>query len=623
MNKRGTGAVLAALVISMTSALAVPSAAVAAVADFPVLAGDQKTDKIYRLSTSTYTWDSWTWAPTTDLGYTTGEGEGFNGGNDFRVRNTTAGQRLVVADGPGLVTVATYPEGKRVWATKATSGDNLHSAELLPDGNVAVAATGTGEVRIYPTSSAAKPASFPLPAAHSVLWDPGIRRLWVTGSPTDGTAKEQVLMALEVTGPASTPGLRVDTTRTLKISTGTDDVHDVAADHTDPNKLWITTNSRVYAYDKTTKQLTSAGTGVDRQAVKSISLQPSGQIVQTQADKYRTPPVDCGTPVNGYCTATLDFFNPAKSVTKAGAEFYKARVASPYYGVEDIAQRGRVFDSAGGTTVEVGETATVGRIAATIDKDGRQHVLTLIPGEGLWSRTRDADGVWQATEKRDNSLRITDVTVTADAAGNLHAFTLIPDLGVWYRKRPASQPWNATSSQVDSSTDLRSIAAVAHPTGKLHLILAGSTGGVRERTATAAGVWSSTVTTVDNNKEIADLAAAALPNGSLHLFTVTLWGGVYHRAGSDTTWPVASTLVPGGTESPATGQVRALAAAGWPSAQLDLVTLRSGIGLWNQTWTGSSWPTPVRTDTSTGSLQVYAVRGTDGVLHTGKISEIS
>ncbi len=132
---------------------------------------------------------------------------------------------------------------------------------------------------------------------------------------------------------------------------------------------------------------------------------------------------------------------------------------------------------------------------------------------------------------------------------------------------------------------------------------------------------------------IADVAAAALPNGSLHLFSVTAWGSVYHRTGTawgsvfhrtgtDTAWDTEkSTRVPVGT--PAIGQVRSLAVAGWPSIRLDLVTLRSGLGMWHQTWnTGGTRAAPVQGDSAPGGIQIYAARP-DGALHVGRISELS
>jgi Family of unknown function (DUF6528) len=618
MIKRVAGAALAALLCGSALSVVVPSTASAATADFPVLAGDQNTDKIYRLNPATWTWDSWTWAPTAARGYSDTEIADFNGGNDFRVRNTPAGQRLVVVDGRGLATVATYPDGNRVWANKGSGADNRHSIELLPDGNVAVAASTGGYVRVYATSSTAT-ASYALEQAHAALWDPQIQRLWVAGSPGYGTAGEyQLLTALEVTGPASAPGLRVDPSRTLTIP-GNDAMHDVSADITDPDRLWLTTNQRVYTYDKVTRQLTT----INRGAVKSVGVQPSGQTVETRADRYKTPPGGC-TAVNTWCTDTLDFYGPDRTVTRAGMQFYKARPASPYYSAEDVALRGRVFDRAGDTVTRIDGNASIGRIAAAAGADGRLHALTLIPGSGLWSRSRDTDGTWESTATQiDESARITDAAIAAGPDGTLHAFTLIPGAGVWYRKRPAGQSWDASSTKVDSGTDLTSIAAVVNPvTKRPHLLTAGAS-GVQDRSASAAGVWSTTALLVDTNASIADVAAAALPDGSLHVFTVTAWGSVYHRTGTDTAWNGSAAPVPGGTESPATGQVRALAAAGWPANRLDLVTVRSGLGLWSQSRTGSSWPAPARLDADPGALQAYAAQLADGTLHTGRIAELS
>ncbi|SDS59518.1 hypothetical protein SAMN04489716_1138 [Actinoplanes derwentensis] len=620
---------LAVLVMgtSLGMVAVMPPAASADTADYKILAGDQATNKILRFDPATSTWDDWSWSPVA-AGITGTAAENFNGGNDFRVRATAEGpSQLVVVDGEGLIAKVDYETGEPLWSTSVDRADNLHSVELLPDGNVAVAATGTGYVRIFQAAgsgSTAVSAKFLLRNVHATLWDPGIRRLWVAGSPLDASGKEyQVLKALEVTGPASAPGLREDSARTQVISTSTDAVHDVAADFNDPDKLWITTNSRVQTYDKTTRQLAGGGTDIDRNAVKSISAQPSGQIIQTKADQYRVPQVICGSPVNGWCTATLDFFNPAKSVTRSGAQFYKARLESPFYGVRDHAQRGRVFDTAGGTTVKVDNNDKISRIEATAGADGRMHVLTLIQGTGMWSRTRDANGVWEESATNlDSNPQITDAALVVDGNGVQHAFTLIPDHSIWYRTRPLNGDWDGSSTRVYRGADIRSIAAVVNPTsGRLHLLMARTT-GVWEQSTSAAGVWS-TPTWIDKNPDIADMAAAALPDGTLHLFSVTAWGGVYHRKGTDTAWEIGASPVPLGTESPAIGQVRSLAVAGWPSTQLDLVTLRSGLGLWNQTWTtGGTWAAPVRGDAAPGSIQLYAARP-GGLLHVGRISELS
>ncbi|MFI1104531.1 DUF6528 family protein [Streptomyces melanogenes] len=127
---------------------------------------------------------------------------GWGGGTDHRLRpagayggGDPAKQVMVVADGnSGFVGVIPYPSlSGYKWAYNVGNADvtNVHGAELLPDGNIAIASTGSDTVQVYaratgdPTSPTPGPAKTlstkSLEEAHEVLYDPSTQSLWAVG----------------------------------------------------------------------------------------------------------------------------------------------------------------------------------------------------------------------------------------------------------------------------------------------------------------------------------------------------------------------------------------------------------------------------------------------------------
>jgi hypothetical protein len=215
----------------------------------------------------------------------------------------------------GFVGLVHYPSGMRKWSVNADDGvaplDNPHSAELLPDGNVAAAASSGGWVRVYTASQGPNSQTyveFPLPGAHGVLWDPQGRVLWALG--------DAHLVALEVGGPPAAPTLREVRRTALPTPYG----HDLQPVYGDIDRLWVSTGSRVYMYVKSADSFTSdypMADKLDRAAVKAVSNHPvTGQVVQTR------PKAGCATT---WCTDTVEFFGPDTTRTRTGAQFYKAR----------------------------------------------------------------------------------------------------------------------------------------------------------------------------------------------------------------------------------------------------------------------------------------------------------
>jgi hypothetical protein len=312
---------------------------------------NQQNNTIEVYDPAVYYWDDasalkWSFKPSTSRGYSDYEISLWNGGPAaLKLRNTTAfsgtTQAIVTAAGQ-LATIAAYPSGNKIWVMgyAASPAVSIHSAELLPNGNIALASADRNWVRVYSSSQPVpnhdKFGEFPLGSAHAVLWDPTYNRLWVTGwlpinSNNYWDPLNQVLTALIVTDSAGYPRLAEDASKRAILPGKYG--HDVYPVYYDVNKLWVTVNvdnadntKGTYIYDKLSKTFTPAPGAANRNFVKSIGNQPSGQIVELRPENAET-----GAWVND----SVSFYNNDGSYHtsrfKTGAKFYKARVFSPDY----------------------------------------------------------------------------------------------------------------------------------------------------------------------------------------------------------------------------------------------------------------------------------------------------
>ena len=311
---------------------------------------NQQNNTIEAYDPAVYDWNSasalkWSFKPATEGGYSDYEISLWNSGPAaLKLRNTTAfagtSQAIVTAAGQ-LATIAAYPSGKKIWVMgyAASPSVGIHSAELLPNGNIALASADRNWVRVYSSSQPVpnhdKIGEFWLGSAHAVLWDPTYERLWVTGwlpihSANYWDPLNQVLTALIVSDSASVPRLKEDADRRVVLPGMYG--HDVYPVYYDVNKLWVTVNvdktnneKGVYIYDKVSQTFAAAPGAANRNFVKSIGNQPSGQIVELRPS----------SPSTGWINDTVSFYNSDGSYhtvrIKTGAQFYKARVFNPDY----------------------------------------------------------------------------------------------------------------------------------------------------------------------------------------------------------------------------------------------------------------------------------------------------
>lgn len=224
---------------------------------------------------------------------------------------TRAGRRylLTTASG-GLVAAVDTATGRTAWAADVGGAANPHSAELLPDGNVAVVASTGGWVRVYAASQgprATAHAEYRLPGAHGVHRDGRTGLLWAVGDDT--------LTALRVSGTPAVPVLTAVRSLPLPEPGG----HDLAPVLAAPGRFWVSTAAHLWQVDPEGGGFTRVrlGTGADEQDLKSVGDEPGTGRLLTVAPDHAGP---CT-----WCTSVLTLHGPDGVRALRGTQLYKAR----------------------------------------------------------------------------------------------------------------------------------------------------------------------------------------------------------------------------------------------------------------------------------------------------------
>jgi hypothetical protein len=285
---------------------------------------DQASDQILVLDPTVSDWNAtndsaalkWAWQPTAANGFSDAM-PSWALPSSARLRHSEQQDSdvLVTTASYGFVGVASYPSGQRVWSTDVGTAPNAHSAELLPNGNIAVAASTPGWVRIYAASQGPDAQNFvqyDLAAAHAVLWDPEDEVLWAVGL--------NDIVALKIGGSADSPTISVVRDTLLPQGGG----HALEPVYGNKDRLWVATGSYVFQYLKETDTWSTSYPGarsLDRRGVKSVGNDPvTGQVLETLPSNLANP----GSCATSWCTPTVDFFLPQMTRTRAGAQFYRA-----------------------------------------------------------------------------------------------------------------------------------------------------------------------------------------------------------------------------------------------------------------------------------------------------------
>jgi hypothetical protein len=312
-----------ALDVASTASKSVPRSAVqqASVSSgTPIILTEQASDQIIVMD-STRSWDSpnaqlWSWSPGPGSGVSN-PGDSWGLPDDARLRSDDTGQQyILVTDSYGLLAKVPYPQGGEVdWSVELGHGPNPHGIELLPNDNIAVAASTGDFVRVYAASQgqhADDYAEVALPGAHNVLWDDPNDVLWAVG--------DHLLVKYSITGTDASPQINELASFELKTNWG----HDLQPVSGDPDRLWVTTSYGVHQFVKSTEKFDTAFPNVDelyRNNVKSIGTDiASGTILQTKPN--------AGNPCS-WCTDSVDLYTFTGSCTASktlpDAQIYRAR----------------------------------------------------------------------------------------------------------------------------------------------------------------------------------------------------------------------------------------------------------------------------------------------------------
>ncbi|MGA4841387.1 DUF6528 family protein [Streptomyces sp. G45] len=220
----------------------------------------------------------------------------------------------------GFVAAVEYPTGRRYWGTAIGPGDDLfnpHSAEILPDGNVAVACSTGALVRLYAAScgpDAARYAEAPLKGAHGLHWDRARRVLWAVG--------DDELVTYEVGGTPARPALTQVSAVALPVAVPgrTAGGHDLFPVAGRPGRLWVTTNASVFQYDVRRRVFVRDYPGhelIDRAKVKAVGSDPrTGQVLSTVPE---------GGLGETWWTTKVSVHRPTGEYTLVKGGIYKAR----------------------------------------------------------------------------------------------------------------------------------------------------------------------------------------------------------------------------------------------------------------------------------------------------------
>jgi hypothetical protein len=215
----------------------------------------------------------------------------------------TGGKELLITSSGDAVALVSHQTGATLFYAEVK---NAHSAELLPNGYIAVASSSDPEhhgdrLLLFDRKVSQTPVlSIPLEAAHGVAWDSRRQVLWALGG--------AVLLSIRLESAAGQPQLIVEKQIPLPSREG----HDLQLAN-DGSTLYITNTKEVFRFDPDRLDFSPFKPFQGEGEIKSLSIQPvTGQIAYTRAD----PGV--------WWTYTIHFKDPGDHIT-VPSMIYKVR----------------------------------------------------------------------------------------------------------------------------------------------------------------------------------------------------------------------------------------------------------------------------------------------------------
>lgn len=213
--------------------------------------------------------------------------------------------KVLITSSGGAVALVDRIEDRVLFYARAA---NAHSADLLPGGRIAVAAShdraGKGDrlILFEQEQSERELWSGELPWGHGVIWDRERQRLWALA---DADIRVYELRDWNSTQPR----LHRITTIPLPEAGG----HNLSA-VPGSSMLAVSTTNRCWLFDRDTKRFRPHPQLDDRAHVKSISYHPAdSQIAFVQAEGQN------------WWAERIHFLNPPRTLHVADEHFYKAR----------------------------------------------------------------------------------------------------------------------------------------------------------------------------------------------------------------------------------------------------------------------------------------------------------
>ncbi len=215
------------------------------------------------------------------------------------------GRRILITSSSDGVALVDYPSGKVVFHATAP---NAHSAELLPGGRIAVAAShrpnASGDrLILFDIGSPDKPLSHTeLPWGHGVVFDQKRRILWAL-------ADEDLHAYTLKDWDTDSPSLALNAKHRMP-DRGGHDLYPAA----DTPALTVTTGKHCWLFDRDTRRFSPHPALADKASVKCITVDSAThRTVWMQAEGAN------------WWSERLRFLNPTGELIMAGEKLYKAR----------------------------------------------------------------------------------------------------------------------------------------------------------------------------------------------------------------------------------------------------------------------------------------------------------
>lgn len=207
---------------------------------------DRASQQVMVLDPAVTDWNSqaaikWSWKPDASTGFVNPP-SGWGKPNGIRLRNSAVygGQVALITDELGFCGIIGYPSGsQKYWISSLGEDAKLSAAELLGNGNIAVASCSNGWIRVYSSSSGINVKDYTetkFAGASGLIWDPVRKVLWAAGS--------SYLTGYSVSGTSERTELKEEKSYRKKLPAGAS----IGLEAYGTDALWVPSQKTIYRY---------------------------------------------------------------------------------------------------------------------------------------------------------------------------------------------------------------------------------------------------------------------------------------------------------------------------------------------------------------------------------------